>query len=130
MGRWLADAGHRVRGIDSSPTLVAHAVEAGGYEQVLFADAGALPWPEDAFDLVPDPARAIGEIARVLVPGGRLCIAIVHPLNASPVSLENDFAQRHFIDSVIEELREPQATHRAVSEHPELAPAAPRHCAR
>jgi SAM-dependent methyltransferase len=95
IGRWLADSGHRVAGIDSSPTLVARATEAGGYEELACADAVAMPWPNDHFDLVvafmslhdmSEPARVITEIARVLEPGGVLCIAIIHPLSLDPPS--------------------------------------------
>lgn len=49
------------------------------------ADAGALTFPDASFDLAfcqqglqffPDPAAALGELRRVLVPGGRLALAI------------------------------------------------------
>jgi SAM-dependent methyltransferase len=56
------------------------------------ADAAALPLADEAVDLVvafmslqdmTDMAGAVREAARVLVPGGRLCIAIVHPINSA-----------------------------------------------
>jgi SAM-dependent methyltransferase len=87
-------------GIDSSPTLAAAAVEAGGYEEPICGDAAALPWPAGHCDLaiafmslhdMPDPASAISDIARVLEPGGVLCLAIIHPLNRSPEALEDYF---------------------------------------
>jgi SAM-dependent methyltransferase len=92
LGRWLAQRGHRVWGIDSSVTLAAHAREAGGYEQVVCGDAATLPWPDDHFDLaiafmslqdlaVVEPV--IAEVARTLQPGGTFCMAVVHPLNPS-----------------------------------------------
>jgi SAM-dependent methyltransferase len=90
-------------GIDSSPTLAALAREAGGYERVLDADAAAIPLDDGAVDLVvafmslhdmDDPAQAIAESARVLEPGGRLCAAIVHPLNRSDDSLAGYFEHR------------------------------------
>jgi SAM-dependent methyltransferase len=162
IGRWLADAGHRVAGIDSSPTLVARAREAGGYEEIVCADASVLPWPEDHFDVVvafmslhdmPEPARVISEIARVLEPDGVLCIAIVHPLNRPADQLEDYFGEQRFSEPVtrrgltmtfegidrplesytralsengfvIYDLREPRATAAAVERAPELAPAA------
>ncbi len=148
VGRELARAGHRVLGIDSSPTLAALAREAGGYEEVVCANAKALPWPEECCDLaiafmslhdMENPAAAIAEIARVLEPGGRLCLAIVHPLNRPPQGLDDYFSEQRVatrvtrgglemtcesIDRplqtytralasaglVIEDLREPQAT--------------------
>jgi SAM-dependent methyltransferase len=90
VGRLLADAGHRLAGVERSPTLVALAREAGGYEEVVCGSATALPWPPAIFDLaiafmsfgdMDDPGAAIDELGRVVAPGGRLCIAIVHPLN-------------------------------------------------
>lgn len=59
---------------------------AGTYHQVA---ADALPVPDAAFDLVlsynmlmdvADPAAAVAEMVRVLAPGGRLIVSIVHPL--------------------------------------------------
>ena len=96
VGRWLADAGHHVAGVDSSPTLAALAREAGGYEEVVCADAATLPWPDRHFDLaiaymtlhdMPNPGAVVDEIARVLVAGALLCVAIVHPLNRPPEHL-------------------------------------------
>ena len=51
-GRQLAAEGHLMAGIDSSPTLVELAREAGGYEQLICADAAELPWDAQDFDLV------------------------------------------------------------------------------
>jgi SAM-dependent methyltransferase len=162
LGRWLADRGHRVSGIDSSPTLAAKAREAGGYDEVVCADAIELPWPAASFDLavafmslhdMPDPASVINETARVLSPGGRLCVAIVHPLNRSAEALAHYFSERRFSEAVtrndltmtfvgvdrpledytrplaaagfvIEHLREPRASTASVQAAPELAPAA------
>ena len=162
IGRWLADSGHRVAGIDSSPTLADRAREAGGYEEVLCGDAAALPWPADQFDLavafmslhdMPHPAAAIKELARVLEPGGVLCIAIVHPVNRPSEHLEDYFGEPRFTEVitrnglemtfdgvdrplesytralsdygfVIDDLREPRATVTAVERESELAAAA------
>ena len=55
------------------------------------ADAAALPVADGAADLVvasmtllnfDDLDRAVAEVARVLVPGGRFCLATVHPLRS------------------------------------------------
>ncbi len=57
---------------------------AGGRFAFLHADVQAIPLPDAAFDVVianhmlyhvPDLSRAVGELARVLRPGGRLCAA-------------------------------------------------------
>jgi len=164
VGRLLSAEGHRMSGIDSSPTLVELAREAGGYEQLVCGDAARLPWEAGAFDLalaymslhdMEDLAGAVGEIARVLEPGGRLCVAIVHPLNRPPEALDDYFSQRRFADEVeldglrmtfesidrpleayplalaaagfvIEELREPKPTAAALAAVPRLAKAAKR----
>jgi len=90
VARDLAEAGHRVVALDAAPTMARRAAEAGGLAGVLRADATALPVSDAAVDLVvafmslhdmDDMAGAVREIGRVLRPGGRLCFAVVHPLN-------------------------------------------------
>lgn len=160
-GRRLAAEGHRMAGIDSSPTLLALAREGGGYEELVCGDAAKLPWKARSFDLalafmtlqdIDDMTGAVGEIARVLEPGGRLCLAIVHPLNRAPEALGCYFDERRFADDfergglvmtfegidrpleaytralshaglLIEELREPKPTQAAVAAAPQLAKA-------
>jgi SAM-dependent methyltransferase len=162
IGRWLADLGHRVAGIDSSPTLAGLAREAGGYEEVVCGDAASLPWPSAAFDLavaymslhdMPHPAEVIKELARVLEPGGILCIAVIHPLNRPAEHLADYFSEQRFTEVVsrdglemtfdgvdrpletytralaatgfaIQELREPRAAAAEVEQASSLAPAA------
>jgi SAM-dependent methyltransferase len=84
--------GHRVVGIDTSPTMLAAAKEKDPSITICFADAAALPLANGSFDCVvafmslqdvDDFRRAIGETARVLHAGGRMCMAIVHPLNSA-----------------------------------------------
>lgn len=116
--RDLAALGHRVLGIDRSPTLLRAAVAAGS-PPVALADAAALPFAASTFDLatafmslqdMDDMPGAVREAARVLEPGGRLCLAVVHPLNAlgqfatadpgAPFVIEGDyFARRHYTDT-------------------------------
>jgi SAM-dependent methyltransferase len=88
-GRWLAEHGHEVTGVDGSPTLAQLARDADGYTEVIVADAAALPLPDASFDLVcafmslqdvDDLDGALAEAHRVLEPGGRLCAAVMHPL--------------------------------------------------
>jgi SAM-dependent methyltransferase len=87
-GAALRERGHRLTGIDLAPTMVRFARETGAYERVLHADAAALPLPDGGFDLVvafmslqdmDDAAGALRETWRVLEPGGRLVMAVVHP---------------------------------------------------
>jgi len=91
VARDLAALGHRVVALDAAPTMALRTAEAiGGVAGVLRADAVALPLPDSAANLVvafmslhdmDDMPGAVREIGRVLRPGGRLCFAVVHPLN-------------------------------------------------
>lgn len=163
-GRALAADGHRLAGIDSSPTLVTLAREAGGYDELVCGDAAKLPWEADSFDLavafmslhdIDGLTDTVAEIARVLEPGGRFCLAIVHPLNRAPEALDNYFDEHRFAEELeldglrmtfegidrpleaytralshvgflIEELREPRPTAAALTAAPRLTKAAKR----
>lgn len=90
--RHLASLGHRVVGIDASPSLVAAARELAPEMELHVANAAALPFDDASFDLVvsfmclhdvDDLDGAVREIARVLEPGGVACLAVVHPLNSA-----------------------------------------------
>jgi SAM-dependent methyltransferase len=90
--RDLAALGHDVAGVDVSPTMVAAAREAAPEMELHVADAAALPFDDGAFGLVvafmslqdvDDLRGAIWEAARVLGPGGRFCLAIVHPFSSA-----------------------------------------------
>jgi SAM-dependent methyltransferase len=118
VARDLAAAGHQVVPLDRSPSMVG-AAAAAGTPTVLIADSAALPLRSEAFDLViafmslqdmDDMPGAVAEAARVLQPGGRLCLAIVHPLNAIGQFESHDpgarfvidgdyFERRHYLDT-------------------------------
>jgi ubiquinone/menaquinone biosynthesis C-methylase UbiE len=92
LSRDLKALGHRVVGVDASPTMVAAAREADPSIEVHIADAAELPFSDGYADLVvafmslqdvSDAERALLEAARVLEPDGRLCLAIVHPLGSA-----------------------------------------------
>lgn len=92
LDRDLKRLGYDVVGVDGSPTLVAAAREADPEGRYEVGDAAALPLPNASADLVTafmslqdvdDIDAAVREISRVLVAGGRLRAAIVHPINSA-----------------------------------------------
>lgn len=92
LSRHLKELGHTVLAVDRSPTMVRHAREADSELDVREADAAALPLDDGAADLVvsfmslmntDDLGGAVREASRVLAPGGRYCVATVHPLNSA-----------------------------------------------
>jgi SAM-dependent methyltransferase len=84
--------GHRVVGVDVSATMLTAARLIDPSIDMCLADAARLPFADGSFDCViafmslqdvDQMATAIKEAARVLETGGRLCFAIVHPLNSA-----------------------------------------------
>src|ERR1022692_3907351 len=103
----LRSLGHQVVGIDAAPTMVHLAAAHEGRPPALLADAARLPFRDEAFDLavayltlhdIDDMAGAVAEIGRVLAPGGRLCAAIVHPVNSAG-SFQGSGAEAPFVIS-------------------------------
>ena len=92
LSRILARQGAVVRGIDSSEKLIEAATQENLRDELPASfDVGSvddLPYRDDAFDIVVAnhlmndlrvPGAAIREFARVLRPGGRLIILMLHP---------------------------------------------------
>ncbi|MGH3233150.1 MAG: class I SAM-dependent methyltransferase [Streptosporangiaceae bacterium] len=92
MAREIARRGARqVTGVDKSPALVAAARAASADLPAAHfseADVVDLPFADDSFDLaianhllndLPDIVSPVGELARVLRPGGRLAVLMLHP---------------------------------------------------
>jgi SAM-dependent methyltransferase len=110
LGRVLAGLGHDVVGVDSSPTLVRLAHDAGGHREVLEATADSVPLPDGCADLVTifmalqdmdDLEGPIGEAARLLGADGRLCVAVAHPFAEMTRMRTNDpgyFTPHRYID--------------------------------
>jgi SAM-dependent methyltransferase len=87
-----AAAGARVHGLDAAARLIevarVRAADAGLDAEFVVGDALDLPFDDGAFDavvsvfgviFVPDPARGIAEIVRVLAPGGRALLTAWRP---------------------------------------------------
>jgi ubiquinone/menaquinone biosynthesis C-methylase UbiE len=90
--RDLAALGHRVVGVDLSPSMVEAARGADPSGEYVQADVAHLPFDDRAADLAvafmslmdtDDMPGAAREIARVLEPGGVLVATVVHPLNSA-----------------------------------------------
>ncbi len=109
-------------GVDASPTLIEHAREADPGGDYRLADAAHLPLADASVQLVTallslhdmdDMEGAVAEAARVLVPGGRLCAAVVHPIKSGG-KFESSAADAAFIirDSYFEQRRYSDAIER------------------
>jgi SAM-dependent methyltransferase len=86
--RFLAERGHRVIGVDSSPDMLAHADAAVPSAEFRVGELARLPVDDATADLVvcalalthvPDLAPVFAEFARVLRPGGQLVVSDLHP---------------------------------------------------
>ena len=85
---YLAGRGHRIVGVDRSPEMLEQArqkIPAGDFRE---GDLDALPLDAESVDAVvcalalvhlPDVTAAVGELARVVRPGGRVIVSDVHP---------------------------------------------------
>ena len=103
--RDLKTRGYDVIGVDASATLIRHARDADPGGDYRVADAAALPLADHSIQLVTaflslhdidDLVGAVHEAARVLVRGGYLCLAIVHPLNSAG-KFESDAPDAAFV---------------------------------
>jgi SAM-dependent methyltransferase len=158
LARVLRDRGHSVLAVDRSLTLVRAARKADGRMEVLRADVTRMPMGAGIADLAvssmalmdfDDLEAALREIARVLMPGGRLCASLSHPMTSAarvahyfdeaPFELraERDGLGMTFVDIhrplescsraleaagfTIEALREPVPSPGYVSDFPEVA---------
>lgn len=119
--RHLQGLGHRIIGIDASPSMVAAARALDPSMDLRVADAAALPLQDASADLavafmtlhdIDAMPGAVTEIARVLMPGGRLCFAIVHPINSAgqferpaadaPFVIEGDYLRPFTFSDTVE----------------------------
>ncbi len=89
--RRLVELGHEVVGVDLSPGMLGVAREQVPQARFLEGDLAALPLPDHSVDLVvcglalahpASLAEPIGEIGRVLRPGGHAVLSVLHPFQA------------------------------------------------
>jgi len=99
VSRDLAERGHRVTGVDGSPTLVRAARDADRSGRYVVGDIRSLPFADASFDLivaynclmdVDDMPGTLREVARALRPGGRLAASITHPMTLAGAFAEHD----------------------------------------
>lgn len=92
VSRDLRARGHRVIGIDVSPSMIAAARAADPEGEYVEGDAASMPLEDGVADLaiafmtlmdMDDMPAAVREIGRVLEPGGRFVAAVVHPINSA-----------------------------------------------
>jgi len=91
---YLAELGHTVIGVDSSPRMLERAREKVPAGSFLSGDLQALPLPDDHVDLVVcalalmhvrDLRAVLGELTRVLRPGGSLVVSDWRGLHGIPL---------------------------------------------
>jgi SAM-dependent methyltransferase len=119
VSRCLTGQGHRVVAVERSATLARAARDGEPPVTPALADAVALPLASASAGLVvacmvlqdlDDLRASVGEIARVLRPGGCLCFAIVHPFSSAqdperfgldgPFVVDHAYlAERRYVDS-------------------------------
>ncbi|HEY5019295.1 MAG TPA: class I SAM-dependent methyltransferase [Streptosporangiaceae bacterium] len=113
-GRELLRLGYRVIGTDQSPTLARAAAASCAAMPVVLADAAALPFAGHSAELVvacmslldiDDFEGAVSEIGRILRPGGRLCLAVVHPFISARDEATLHTAQFRFSQPYLEPRR-------------------------
>jgi SAM-dependent methyltransferase len=87
----LVSLGHEVLGVDLTPEMLEHAAANVPDASFREADLLALPFDAEEFDVVvcglalshvPELPAAIGELGRVLRPGGELVTSVLHPFQA------------------------------------------------
>jgi SAM-dependent methyltransferase len=108
VGRELIARGHRVIGVEGSPTLAAAARDADPPLEVHLADASAMPLDDGAADVcvasmmllnVDNLDAVVREVARVLAPGGRFCFSTTHPDSGRRKAGDDYFAVVRFAET-------------------------------
>ena len=92
VGRQMQALGHPVVGVERSPTLARAAARHATPIAVVQGDAARLPLRDRCVDTaiacmslldIDDLGATVDEIARVVRPGGHLCVALVHPFSSA-----------------------------------------------
>ena len=114
VARELLALGHRVVGFDASPALARAATGHRVGVPVAVSDIAALPIATAAADIVvcfmvlmdiEDLDGAVLELARVLAPGGTLCIGILHPIMTSGLFVPGDEYRTFYMGEYLKTMR-------------------------
>lgn len=93
VSRLAAATGARVVGLDHNPAMLSVAREVEPAVEWVPGDAASMPFADDSFDIafcqqgmqfMPDPAKVLREIRRVLVPGGQIAVALWRGRSRTP----------------------------------------------
>jgi SAM-dependent methyltransferase len=98
---YAAERGASVIGIDIEPELIARTTQAmnaiGAHAfRGIVSDANPIPLPDgtatvvvatEVMEHVPDPARFLGELARIARPGARILLSVPHPSSEAIMKL-------------------------------------------
>jgi ubiquinone/menaquinone biosynthesis C-methylase UbiE len=116
----LVQRGHRVIGVEVSPTMVKQATARNrtacrdGRADLRLGDGVTIPFPDRCADaaisahtiyFMEDPAATISEIARVLRPGGTLAIACRTSDDEPPAWMDMDVYRLRSIEEITTMLR-------------------------
>lgn len=114
VSRELLSLGHRVVGFDAAPALARAAASHPVSLPVAVADIAQLPIADAAADIVvcfmvlmdiEDLDGAVAELARVLAPGGTLCVAIMHPITTSGLFVPGDEYHTFYMGEYLKTMR-------------------------
>jgi len=114
VARELLALGHQVIGFDASPALARAAATHRVGVPVALADIARLPIATGAADLVvcfmvlmdiEDLDGAVAELARVLAPGGTLCVGILHPIITSGLFVRGDEYRTFYMGEYLKPMR-------------------------
>jgi SAM-dependent methyltransferase len=107
--RQLVALGHQVIGVDLTPAMLSRAARNVPGAAFLEADLRAIPIADAQFDVVvsglalahiDELTAALAELARVLRPGGRVVVSVLHPFQAHlgwHAPFQDERGQRRFV---------------------------------
>jgi SAM-dependent methyltransferase len=114
VSRALIELGHRVVGFDATPALAHAAATHRVALPVALADIAELPIADAAADIVvcfmvlmdiEELDGGVAELARILAPGGTLCVGIMHPIGTSGLFVPRDEYRTFYMGEYLKTMR-------------------------